>query len=117
MQNYSLEEEITVSYEDDHEAVQTELNALEVGRNSIRQRTYESCTTKVVTGRVRVFSRLPTKGRGDSGLGRDLTEFQDHWYEAQEGRPDMEQGLTDAEGLTMDMEELQAACLVEENLA
>lgn len=117
-QNYGPEEEITVGYEDDHEALHAELNALEAGRNAIRQTAHESWTTKVATGRVRVFSRSPAKGlRGDSGLGGDLAESQDHWYEAGEGKTDTRRGLADAAGLTADVEELQAACLVEGNQA
>ena len=79
-QNYGPEEEITIGYKDNHEELQAEMNTLEVGWNSIHQTAHESWTTKVVTGRVRVSSRSPTKGvRGDFGLGGgDLTESQDH---------------------------------------
>ena len=77
-QNYGPEEEITIGYEDDYKALQAELNALEAVQNSIRERTYEVLTPKVATSRMRLFSRSPVKGRGDSGFGGDLGESQDH---------------------------------------
>ena len=118
-QNHGPEEEITIGYEDDHEALQAELNALEAGRNWNGRTTHESWTTKVATGKVRVFSRSPAKGvRGDSRLGEeDISESQEHWYMAEEGKTDEESELGNAESLTADAEEGDGSCVVGGNLA
>jgi len=115
-QNHGPEEEITIGYEDDHEALQAELNALEAGRNSNSRTTHESWTTKVVAGKVRVFSGSPEKGvGGESRLGeKDTYESQEHWYIAEEEKLDEECELGSAKGSTADAEEGDGSC--EKNL-
>ena len=112
-QNHGPEEEITIGYEDDHEVLQAELNAIEAGRNSNNRTAHESWTTKVATGKVRVFSRSPAKGvRGESGLGEEIAESQEHWYIAEEGEVDGNCDFGNAGGLTADGEEGDRSCVV-----
>ena len=112
-QNHGPEEEITIGYEDGHEVLQVELNAIEAGRNSNNRTAHESWTTKVATGKVRVFSRSPAKGvRGESGLGEEIAESQEHWYIAEEGEVDGNCDFGNAGGLTADGEEGDRSCVV-----
>ena len=110
------EEEITIGYEDDHEALQAELNKREAIRNEIRRTANEAGLGKpgnssnVSTGMVRVFSRSPAISvREESGLGEeDLVESQEHWYVPQEEIASLVVG---------DAQVLDGACAVGGNLA
>jgi hypothetical protein len=114
-QNHGPEKEITIGYEDDHEALEAELNALETGRNWNGRTTHESWTTKVATGKARVI-RSPAKGV--RGLGEeDISESQEHWYIAEEGKTNEESDLENAESLTADAEEADGSCVVGGNMA
>ena len=82
------------------------MNAIETGRNSNNRTAHESWTTKVATGKVWVFSRSPAKGvRGESGLGEESAESQEHWYIAKEGEVDGNCDFGNTGGLTADREE------------
>ena len=74
---------------------------------------HESWTTKVATSKVRVFSRSLAKGvRGESGLGEEIAESQEHWYIAEEGEVDGNCDFGNTEGLTADGEEGDRSCVV-----
>ena len=104
-QNDGPVEENTVGFEDDHEALQAELTAREVGRDARRQMAHASRVAKndprVSTGAARYHNGSPAGGiRGASGLGEeDLAESQEHWFVPQEGGVDAEPLAEGAEGL------------------
>ena len=83
------------------------------GLNSNNRTAHESWTTKVATGKVWVFSRSPGKGvGGESGLGEEIAESQEHWYIAEEGEVDANCDFGNAGGLTAGGEEGDRSCVV-----
>ena len=90
-----------------------ELNAIEAGRNSNNRTAHERWTTKVATGKVRIVSRSPAKGvRGESGLGEEIAESEEHGYIAEEGEVNGNCDFGNAGGLTADVEEGDRSCMV-----
>jgi hypothetical protein len=77
--------ENTVGFEDDHEALEAELDAREAGKDAERRAASGFSIARVVASR--------------SGLGEvGLAESQEAWFVAQEGRTEAECPVDDSEG-------------------